>query len=369
MAFDEAVAPIRRAVRGLGEAQADQRRSGGRLLQRRRGLEPGDGGGGPAQGRRREHVLGGVRRRGLGRERVRVDRVEAVRDDPPPAPRRQCRVQRALSTHGVAQRRAARLRQLDSYLRPERAGPARRDGGADRRGLRRTVCRVSPLPDSRPRRVVPARAGADAPAADQRDSRSPRGETRAICGGIAGRCAAVQLELLDARRRGRSVPAAAGVFIGVPARVPARQQRRAVRQRRAPVAARPGVVSRLDPAPAGHHEHGGQHRVARAVHGLPDRGVRQPAAHRVQDQRPVGQDGGQGVRTHDAAGGDRGPEEIGIRRAAGELVPVEGGHGRTHRGAGGPRVFGPLRSIRSCAALSASIARAPAITPSCSGPC
>ncbi len=185
-------------ARGFRSPAPDQRRAGGHVLQRRRRLEPGDRARRQAEGRTRQHVLGRVRRGRLRRERVRAPGLQPPPDRPPRAAGRQRPVRRAVPAHGVAQRRAARLRQLRSHLRAEPARQAAGHRRPHRRGLGRTVRRLSALPHPRHGQVVPARAGCDAagrrpprPRPSSRQARSLRvgdarprrcSTTRAICG-------------------------------------------------------------------------------------------------------------------------------------------------------------------------------------------
>ena len=142
-------------------------------------------------------------------------------------------------------------------------------------------------------------------------------------------------------------------------------RRARARRRRPCLAARRRDVPGRHPASPGQDEHGGQHRIARAVHGLPHRRVRQPPANGAQGGQGLEQGDREGVRAHEAAGRDRRSPEIGVRRAAGGLVPRQrrprrvrpasagepGGHGVRSRGAaadgGGP----PLRCPRPLGAV------------------
>ena len=80
-----------------------------------------------------------------------------------------------------------------------------------------------------------------------------------------------------------------GYALGVPDGLPERPGGAGSRFGWPRVAARPGDVPRLDPAPPGQDEHGRRDRVARAVHGLPHRRVRESPAHGAQDPERDGQ--------------------------------------------------------------------------------
>ena len=120
MAFDEARRAARGAARRLRAAAPHQRRAGRHVLQRRRGLQPGHR---PrreaARATRSTRSRSGSTKPDYDESRYALAGVEAVRHHPSRAPRRERGVQRALPEDGVAQRRAARLRQLGAHLRAE----------------------------------------------------------------------------------------------------------------------------------------------------------------------------------------------------------------------------------------------------------
>ena len=127
-------------------------------------------------------------------------------------------------------------------------------------------------------RLVPA---PHAPRARRAGSRSPAGEAGSLCGRYADRGAC-------STTRATCGPSVVARGVSAHERLRARRSGRECLERPARrsdldsvgtgVAARSGDVPRLDPPPPGQDEHGGGDRVARAVHGLSDRGVRQPPA-------------------------------------------------------------------------------------------